>query len=253
MESTNLQSLNRYSYAGNNPATLNDLLGLGTGPYNPNEGVYQDCAGFSSVTDPGACAQSSSWTTLMPHDTCKLGNIPMPCFAGLEEAAAPCPNNDCSWQARQGPNGSTVWAKWVPDTWTRLGPASFYYVPGHWENVGTVQDNGTYPCFGGDVTCDSAGNVVRINGNIESDNVTNMAIAGAFYAPLDISMQESGNLFGTGRFGNSPLFNYNDYLRVGWSYLRNEERYSFRIAGKALDWLTGVPKTHWWIWGGPPE
>lgn len=35
----------------------------------------------------------------------------------------------------------------------------------------------------------------------------------------DIGDVEAGNLFGTGFGGNTPLFNSNDFLRVGWSYV----------------------------------
>ena len=107
------------------------------------------------------------------------------------------------------------------------------------------------PCFSGDAFCELLGHPVRRHGNIESDDAANMAMASLAYLPLDVSMVQSGRLFGTRYGGNTPVFNSNDYLRVGWSYLRGTGEYGFRVAGKALDWLTSVPKTHWWIWGGP--
>ena len=47
----------------------------------------------------------------------------------------------------------------------------------------------------------------------------------------DAAEIEEGVFFGTRAGGNTPLFNSNDYFRVGWSYIRASDEYVFRIGG----------------------
>jgi len=47
-------------------------------------------------------------------------------------------------------------------------------------------------------------------------------------------MMESGALFGTRLGVNVPLLNSNDWLRIGWSYIRATDEYVFRIGGDVL-------------------
>jgi hypothetical protein len=101
-------------------------------------------------------------------------------------------------------------------------------------------------CFGGDVFCDSAGDVLRLHGNIESDTAANMAIAGIAYGFVDIGMMQSGRVFGTRLGGNAPVFNNNDYLRIGWSFDREYGQYVFRIGGDWLKWFMGNPHINLW-------
>jgi RHS repeat-associated protein len=84
-----------------------------------------------------------------------------------------------------------------------------------------------------------------------------MAIIDAGVATaVDISAVESGQLFGTRFAGNNPLFNSNDYFRIGWSYISNSGEYVFRIGGQSLTWLgLNNPHINLWPpswWGGPP-
>jgi hypothetical protein len=55
-----------------------------------------------------------------------------------------------------------------------------------------------------------------------------------------------GPLFGTRFGGNTPLFNSNNYLRIGWSYLRVSGTYSFRIGGVVVGLIKSNPHINLW-------
>jgi len=71
----------------------------------------------------------------------------------------------------------------------------------------------------------------------------------------DICAVRAGILFGTRFGGNTPLLNSNDWFRIGWSQVGDDE-YAFRIGGDLIpDWLNGGHINLWppsW-WFGPPN
>jgi hypothetical protein len=81
-------------------------------------------------------------------------------------------------------------------------------------------------------------------------------VAGAGgYVVSDIAQIEEGALFGTRLGGNTPLFNSNNFLRLGWSYIGATGEYVFRVGGDALDFMENPHINLWppsW-WGGPPN
>ena len=90
-------------------------------------------------------------------------------------------------------------------------------------------------CKGGDAIC-VPGHAPMATGNLGRsalDDAVNMGVA----APFDASLMEGGALFGTRYAGNAPLLNSNDYLRVGWTYMRSEGGYAWRATGKLLGGL----------------
>ena len=55
-----------------------------------------------------------------------------------------------------------------------------------------------------------------------------------------------GPLFGTRYGGNNPIFNSNETLRVGWSYIRSTGEYVFRIGGTAVGAIKSNPHINLW-------
>jgi hypothetical protein len=72
------------------------------------------------------------------------------------------------------------------------------------------------------------------------------AAASGGYLVYDFGQVQSGLLFGTRMGGNTPLFNSNETLRLGWSYIRANREYVFRIGGKAVDAIKKNPHINLW-------
>lgn len=77
-----------------------------------------------------------------------------------------------------------------------------------------------------------------------------LALFGAGIA-WDLRAVEGSQLFGTTLDGNNPLLNNNNWLRIGWSYIRSTGGYRFRITGKLLNGAhISLWPPSWWF--GPP-
>ncbi len=235
----NPQSLNRYAYVANNPSNRIDPLGLlssifcGFGCTGSFQGrIFRDYINNATLDrferdfrsegvsrrDPGHADPSRGRGD--PGDSVTANQAPV-----LVAQANPTP---------------------APQNQTPIGPAP---------NPGPAPTPATTPCFGGDAFCNSAGQVVRVNGNIGSDNAANMAMAGAAYAAWDVSMVQAGRLFGTGWRGNAPVFNSADAFRIGWSFDHDSGQYVFRIGGESLKRFLKNPHINLWPpswWGGKP-
>jgi RHS repeat-associated protein len=239
----NPQSLNRYAYVLNNPTNFIDPLGLDCNVFNGS---------WEGSGSPFPCWQQASWHYPSPAEspTSIAGPVGVATGSMIGTESPEFAEGEFNYVRnlelagtgyRVLPDGRMQ--GWVPASRDASGEP----VPGHWEDV--------QPCFGGDALCDSAGNVVRVNGNIESDNVANAAMAGAAYAAWDIGMVQAGRLFGTRLGGNMPVFNANQYLRIGWSWSAKYGQYAFRIGGSVVAWLQENPHIYLWPpswWGGPP-
>lgn len=112
----------------------------------------------------------------------------------------------------------------------------------------------------GDFVCDPHHNHValapgQIRGIQDSSGIIFLGVGGVGAVASDIGEVEGGQLFGTRFAGNEPLLNSNDYLRVGWSYIKGTGEYVFRIGGKWVPrWINNGHINLWppsW-WFGPP-
>jgi RHS repeat-associated protein len=64
--------------------------------------------------------------------------------------------------------------------------------------------------------------------------------------PLGEALGPNGPIFGTRYGGNNPWFNANDYLRIGWSYIKSTGEYTFRIGGKLVELIKSNPHINLW-------
>jgi len=256
----NPQSLNRYAYVLNNPTNLIDPLGLqGGGPHCLRGSSGQCVDPHTYYTGPTPGTNFGCPGCNMPWHTPGLTDFETYLSNGLflRGPTAHCPAEFAACvQTANGIIGLTSSGQAHGLTFgeSQSGePIEGFDVED--EPFGTVGTPDLTPCFGGDALCDSAGNVVRVQGNIESDAFANTAMAGAAYAAWDVGMIQAGRLFGTRIAGKKPLFNANDYLRIGWSFDHEYHQYVFRIGGSVVGWIQKNKHVNLWPpswWGGRP-
>lgn len=161
---TNPQSLNRYTYALDDPVNLMDPSGMMTGNFRCRLNDLGDCyggdyagAGFGWMDPMGMWGGESNGM-----GGCSIDGVASECGVAAAllgmDAAAVCPGNDCSLRydpikgwvepLRTGPNGS--WQMYQPGFYyyddeqaTKENPDGFGYRNGRWVGYTTVQMPGT--------------------------------------------------------------------------------------------------------------
>lgn len=227
----NPQSLNRYSYVLNNPLALVDPFGLDCVFLNDSgDGVDE----IAPELDAGACGDQ--------------GGV---YFAGTVDPNSLQfdPNSDFVFAVGTAGNSqfSCGGANCDPNSLADFGNSIFG------QSSATVNANaGLVSCFGGDAMCNEQGQPVQVVGNIQSTIPANLAIGAVLFGASDVALVQDGRLFGTRFLGNRPLLNANNYLRVGWSYVRATGEYVFRVGGELVDnGHINLWPPSWWF--GPPK
>jgi hypothetical protein len=233
---SNPQTWNRYAYALNSPAEIVDPMGLRGNGENPND-ILLPAGPGNCVLYPGACvakALQEQWYSpagefgtldqqIDELEQCVVWGMGCPGASNPQDGMG---SNGVVYQTIRVGCGGTYSGEEItslecdapPQAVDDSGP--FLITPGlqalfHGPDARKIWRNA--PGF---VAVVAGASILAGTGG---------------YAVYDIAQIEEGALFGTRLGGNTPLLNSNNFLRVGWSYIRSTGEYTFRIGGDLLN------------------